>query len=80
MGEFDLIFAEEAKVNDSTLQSTLQSYLADNNCQATGPHCQVGPLMGVDITASDAGGWWLLVLIDTKNRSNDINDNCDAPW
>ena len=56
VSQFNLFFTSNSTVAPDVLDGTLKRYLANAGCKEVGADCQIGELVGVDITASNAGG------------------------
>lgn len=56
VADFNIYADSSTTATGPTLNDQLQAYLQDKGCSESGPDCNVGDLMDVDITASNAGG------------------------
>ena len=73
VSEYNLFFIDNATIVAEDLNNTLKKYLADRQCKKNGADCQLGPLVGVDMTNSDAGGIILNIIMVFANILMKIN-------
>ena len=63
VSKYNLFFIENSTIVAEDLDDTLKTYLSAKGCKKNGADCQLGPLVGVDITNSEAGGNLLQILV-----------------
>ena len=63
VSKYNLYFIENSTIVGEDLDDTLKNYLSKMGCKRNGADCQLGHLVGVDITNSEAGGIQLQILV-----------------
>ena len=63
VSKYNLYFIENSTIFGEDLDDTLKNYLSKMGCKKNGADCQLGHLVGVDITNSEAGGIQLQILV-----------------